>query len=254
MIKMIEIVDVFVKNLISRVINISSVCLIGSANSGVGYEDASDIDIVVIFDDTEEVNKEYYESVIKRIAQAVSPKIHCQTFSLTEFWNYVENGSPVTFTILRDASIYYDTGFFTTMQKLVRKKVVKLKQESVERQLFIAKQLMDMTYHSVNKGLIQNLEGAIISSTQSLLIEMGLDLPAPKQIPDAIRDYLVSKKVLEEQYYNIARKVIQTFKDIEHNKRPNLSGQELQQLYNDTKTFVNRVEQVLTDVRKNKNL
>lgn len=247
---MIPLVDSFVKNLISRVMNICSVCLIGSASTGSGFEETSDIDVVLIFDDTDGADKERCELVIKRIALAVSSRLHCQVFALSDFWNHVENGSPVTFTILRDATVYYDTGFFSTLQKLARKKLITPKKESVERQLFIAKQLMDMTYHSVNKGLIQNLEGAIISSTQSLLMEMGIEPPAPKQIPEAIREHLVSRRILEEPFYNIAKKVIQTYKDIEHNKRPNLSGQELQQLYNETRAFVTRAEQALASIRK----
>lgn len=247
---MIPLVDAFARNLLSKLLDVSSICLIGSASSGLGFEDTSDVDVVVLYDDTlDRVDKEHYESAIKDSAINLSPKIHCQVYSLTQFWEYIELGSPIVLTILRDADIYYDTGFFTTMQKLVRKRVIKPKPESVERQITIAKQLMDMTYHSVNKGLIHNLEGAIITSTQSLLMELGIDMPPPKQIPDVIKLHLVDKKILEEQYYNIARKVINTYKDIEHSKRQNLSGQELQQLYNDTRKFVSRAEQALAALR-----
>lgn len=246
---MLTVVKDFVKILLSKLTEVSSVVLIGSNSTGFGLEDSSDVDVVVLIDDTNGVDKQYLISFIRRLATQINIALHCQVYFLSEFWSHVENGSPITFTILRDSVIYYDTGFFTVLQKLVRNKIIKPKQIAVERQLKIAKQLMRMTYHSVNRGLIQNLEGAIISSTQSLLMEMGVEPPAPKQTPNMIKQYLVDKKILSEEYYTIAKNVIQTYKDIEHNKRQNLSGQELQKMYNETNKFVNQIEQLLSDIR-----
>jgi predicted nucleotidyltransferase len=247
---MLAVVDYFAKRLLSRVRNVCTVCLIGSASTGIDFDENSDIDVVIIVDDSSPfVEREQASADIKDIAKSVNEKLHCQVMFLTDFWRYVDTGSPVTFTILRDAKIYFDTGFFSTLQRLVNAKAIKPKKAAVERQLEIAKQLMKMTYHSVNSGLLQNLEGAVISSTQSLLMEMGIEPPAPKHVPDAIKSQLVSKGILNEQYYNIARKVVQTYKDVEHGKRQNVSGVELQQLYNETNTFVNAIERILSELR-----
>ncbi|MBN1924054.1 MAG: nucleotidyltransferase domain-containing protein [Nanoarchaeota archaeon] len=248
---MLKIVDVFIHNLLSRVSNIISVCVFGSRQSE-NAEESSDLDILIIVDDTFDIDKDYTTEIIKKISYMVNPIIHCQIFYLKEFWKYISTGSPITFTILRDSTIYYDTGFFDALQKLVRSGTIKPKTEAVERQLTIAKQLMKITYHSVNKGLIQNLEGAIVSSTQSLLMEMGIEPPAPKEVPLFIKKYLVEREILSDEYYVIARKVIQTYKDIEHNVKPALSGKILQELYNDTNKFVMKVEEILSNITKRK--
>jgi len=247
---MLEIVDLFIEKLLSKYENLISVCIIGSRLTGK-FDKSSDLDIIVLLDNTSlKIDEEFIKSEIKELAASVDKIIHCQIMFLTSFWNYVNNGSPITFTMLRDAKAYYDTGFFETLQKLLRAGFIKPKTEDAERQLFIAKQLMKMTYHSINKGLVDNLQGAVVSATQSLLMEMGREPPAPKQIPDAIKE-LVNKKMIDEEYYLIAKKIIQVYKEIEHGKRSNLNAQELQIMYNYTNKFVIKLEELIQKTRKN---
>lgn len=243
------VVEVFVQNVLARFTTIKTVCLIGSKRAGT-QEEGSDLDILVLVDDTEPVDKDYMTRIIKKIGSMINSSIHCQVLYLKEFWRYLSEGSPITFTMIRDSTIYYDVGFFETLQRLVRSGTLKPKPQAVQHQLDIAKQLIKITHHSVHKGLINNLEGAIVSSTQSLLMEMGVEPPAPKQVPVYIKRFLVDREIIADEYYGIARKVIQTFKDIEHNKRPQLSGKELQELYNDTNKFVTKVEQVLSAMKE----
>jgi len=247
---MYKLVNVLVHNLLSRFNNIISVCLIGSRRNNYLVEECSDLDVLVIVDDSEQIDKNYVKNSIKKIGTIVSDLIHVQVFFLSEFWKYIETGSPITYTMIRDGIAYYDIGFFEVMQKLVKKGLVKPKTEAVERQLSIAKQLMSITYHSFNKGFVQNLEGAIVSAVQSLLIEMGIEPPSPKQVPEFLKKYLVDRGILSEGYYFIASNVIQTYKDIEHKKRAPLSGDELQKMYNDTNEFIMKIEDIIQDFRK----
>lgn len=246
---MIPAVNIFTQNLLSRVPNLISVCLIGSRATNYELKESSDLDIMILMDDTEKFDKEERSIIVKNIGKMVNCKIQCSIYYLTDLWKYIDSGSPITFTMIRDSIIYYDTGFLEILKKLVRKGIIQPKTEAVEKQLMIAKQLMKITYHSVNKGLIQNLEGAVVSSTQSLLMKMGVEPPTPKQVPIFIKNLLVDKNILTDDYYTIARKVIQTYKDIEHDNKPPLSGKELQQLYNDTNKFVNKIEEILSRMK-----
>jgi predicted nucleotidyltransferase len=248
---MLEIVDLFIEKLMSRFESLISVCIIGSRLTSK-FDKSSDLDIIVLLDNTASLkeDEENIKSEIRSIALSVNKIIHCQIMFLTNFWNYVSNGSPVTFTMLRDAKVYYDTGFFETLQKLLRAGFIKPKTEDAERQLFIAKQLMKMTYHSINRGLVDNLQGAVVSATQSLLMHMGREPPAPKQIPDAIKE-LANMKLIDEEYYLIARKIIQIYKEIEHGIRSNLNAQELQVMYNYTNKFVIKMEELIQKTKKN---
>lgn len=245
---MLQVIEVFIQNVLSRFSNVKTICLIGSIKKGTS-EEGSDLDLLILVDDTCIVDKNYMTKMIKKIGKMINNKIHCQVFFLKEFWRYINDGSPITFTMIRDSTIYYDTGFFETLKNLVKTGAIKPKTQAVQHQLDIAKQLMKITYHSVNKGLINNLEGAVVSSTQSLLMEMGVEPPAPKEVPLYIKKFLVDREILADEYYGIARRVIQTYKDIEHKKRQQLSGKELQELYNDTNKFVTKVEQVLASMK-----
>jgi len=246
---MLELVDLFIEKLLSKYENLLSVCLIGSRLSN-NYDKYSDLDVIVLLDNTSiKVDEERIKSEIKELALSVDKIIHCQVIFLTHFWSYVTNGSPITFTMLRDAKAYYDIGFFETLQKLLRAGLIKPKTEDAERQLFIAKQLMKMTYHSINKGLVDNLQGAVVSATQSLLMLRGSEPPAPKQIPEAVKE-LVKIKLLDEEYYLIAKKIIEVYKEIEHGKRSNLDAKELQIMYNYTNKFVIKIEELIQRFKK----
>lgn len=247
---MIDTVNVFVQNTLSRLTNITSICLIGSRNKEESVEQGSDLDIMVLVDDTEELNKNKVKTIVKNIGKMVDEIIDCEVLFLTEFWKYVNSGSPIIYHMIKNATIYYDTGFFETIQKLMRFGCIKPKSKAVDQQLSIAKQLMKITYHSVNRGLINNLQGAVVSSTQSLLMEMGVEPPNPKQVPDYIKKFLVDENILNEEYYNIAKEVIQTHKDIEHNKKPPLSGNDLQKLYNNSTKFVTKIEDIISSMKK----
>jgi len=248
---MLEIIDLFVEKLLSKYDNLISVCIIGSRLTK-NYDKSSDLDVIILLDNTLSLkfDEELLKTEIKELALSVDKIIHCQIMFLTNFWNYITNGSPITFTMLRDAKVYYDTGFFETLQKLLRAGLIKPKTEDAERQLFIAKQLMKMTYHSINKGLLDNLQGAVVSATQSLLMQMGREPPAPKQIPEAIKE-LVDMKILDEEYYLIARKIILVYKEIEHGKRSNLDAKELQIMYNYTNKFMIKMEELIQKTKKN---
>jgi len=246
---MLELVDLFIEKLLSKYENLISVCLIGSRLSDK-FDKSSDLDVIVLLDNTSsKIDEDRIKAEIKELAATVDKIIHCQVFFLTHFWNYVTSGSPITFTMLRDAKAYYDIGFFETLQKLLRAGFIKPKTEDAERQLFIAKQLMKMTYHSINKGLVDNLQGAVVSATQSLLMLMGKEPPAPKQIPLALQE-LVKIKLIEEEYYLIAKKIIEVYKEIEHGKRSNLDAKELQIMYNYTNKFVIRIEELIQRFKK----
>jgi predicted nucleotidyltransferase len=246
---MLEIIDYFIEKLLTKYDNIVSVCLIGSRLKG-DFDKSSDLDIIVIIDNaSQKIDEELIKDDIKELASSANKIIHCQVMFLTNFWNYISNGSPVTFTMIRDAKAYYDTGFFEILQKLLKAGFIKPKTEDAERQLFIAKQLMKMTYHSINKGLVDNLQGAVVSATQSLLMLMGKEPPAPKQIPDALKE-LSEKKLLDFEYCLIAQKIIQISKDIEHGLRSNVDAKELQAMYNYTNKFVIKMEELIEKIKK----
>ena len=113
---MIEIIDYFIEKLLGKYDNVVSVCLIGS-RLREDYDKSSDLDIIVLIDNaSQKIDEDAVKEEIKGLASKVNEIIHCQVMFLTHFWNYISNGSPVTFTMIRDAKAYYDTGFFETFE------------------------------------------------------------------------------------------------------------------------------------------
>ena len=75
---------------------------------------------------------------------------------------------------------------------------------------------MNMTYHSVRRGLPRDLEDVVVRYSQSVLMKIGVEPPKPNLIPEYLLKHLVQKNLLEQEYYMIARKIINTYKKIEH--------------------------------------
>ncbi len=243
-------VNSFVSQVLNNYSNIVSIFLIGSRVNKTKVDEGSDIDIVVVVDDLEYSWREEIEKEIKESAKKIEPKLHCQVMPITKFWKYIEIGSPITYTMIRDSKILFDIGFISIIKKLQREGYIRPKREAVERQLAIAKQLIKITYHNVNQGLIKNLEGAIVSSAQSALIEMGIEPPTPKEVPDYIKRVLVDRNLLDEKYYHICKRIIDKYKEIEHKKGKGVSPTELQELYNETNDFVSKMEEIVKAIKK----
>ncbi len=239
----------FVSEVLSYCANIISIVLIGSNKDDEVSED-SDYDVVVLINDLRMNNVGSFCREIKKLGEMINSRLHVQTYLLSDFWNHVQRGTPFTLSILNDSKIVYDIGFFTIIKNLYDSKIITSKNDEIERQKSIAKQKMNMTYYNVKKGLPRDLEEVVVRYSQSVLMKMGVDPPKPNKIPDYIHEHLVKKNLLEKEYYIIAKKIINTYKKIEHGDKRTLPGRTLQKMYNDAHKFATRMESLLNKLKK----
>jgi mannose/fructose/N-acetylgalactosamine-specific phosphotransferase system component IIB len=64
--------------------------------------------------------KEKIRKIVLGMAAEISKKFNCQTYLLTEFWEYVRDANPVIFTLLRDGVPLIDKGLFAPWRLLLR--------------------------------------------------------------------------------------------------------------------------------------
>lgn len=236
---------------------IKSMVIWGSAKTGVGKSKKSDIDIAVIVDDTdvrtmtrEEVKEKLFQRLVE-LAYPISKKLHPQPYLLTEFWEYVREGNPVLFNVLKDGMPLYDTGFFVPIQMIFRMGNIKPSKEAIDKHMYVAKELIKLAKNTLLEKLSYDLEQAVVSSTQAVLMELGYRPPAPKEIPNFVEEVLVKKeKLVNEKFAEIAREIIQTYKDIEHRERKEYLGSEFERHCKLTEKYVEKMEQILKKLRK----
>ncbi|RLG17341.1 hypothetical protein DRN62_01415 [Nanoarchaeota archaeon] len=238
---------------------IKSMVIWGSVKTGVGKSKKSDIDIAVIVDDTdvrtmtrEEVKEKLFQRLVE-LAYPISKKLHPQPYLLTEFWEYVREGNPVLFNVLKDGVPLYDTGFFVPIQMIFRMGNIKPSKEAIDKHMYVAKELIKLAKNTLLEKLSYDLEQAVVSSTQAVLMELGYRPPAPKEIPNFVEEVLVKKeKLVDEKFAEIAKEIIQTYKDIEHRERKEYLGSEFEKHCKLTEKYVEKMEQILKKLRKEK--
>ncbi|MCD6576000.1 MAG: hypothetical protein J7K73_02465 [Nanoarchaeota archaeon] len=218
-----------------------------------------DIDIAIIVDDTDVrrmTRPELKDKLFQRLLEMgypISKKIHPQPYLLTEFWQYVLEGNPVLYNVLRDGVILYDTGFFLPVQMLMKMGNIKPSKEAIDKHIYVANELLKLAENTMLTKLSYDLEQAIVSSAQAVLMELGYRPPTPSETPKFVRDKLVKEnKLVPEKYAKIAETIVKNYKDIEHKDKKVYTGKEWDKHLEMTKDFVKKMTEVLKKIRKEK--
>jgi len=181
---------------------IKSIVLWGSTKTKVTVakkKKIHDIDIAIIVDDTDVrrmTRAELKDKLFQRLLEMgypISKKIHPQPYLLTEFWQYVLEGNPVLYNVLRDGIILYDTGFFLPVQMLMKMGNIKPSKEAIDKHIFVANELLKLAGNTMLTKMSYDLEQAIVSSAQAVLMELGYRPPTPSETPKFVMEKLVKK-------------------------------------------------------------
>ncbi|HDQ60082.1 MAG TPA: hypothetical protein ENN30_02710 [Candidatus Woesearchaeota archaeon] len=218
-----------------------------------------DIDIAIIVDDTDvrrmtraQLKDKLFQRLLE-MGHPISPLIHPQPYLLTEFWQYVMDGNPVLYNVLRDGILIFDTGFFLPMQMLMKMGNIKPSKECIDKHIFVAEELLKLVGNTMLTKLTYDMEQSVVSSAQSVLMELGYRPPAPNEIPGFVEDVLVKEmKLVSEEYIGLARFVIKLYKDIEHKDKKDISGKELEEMKSSAEKFVKKMREILQKLRKEK--
>ena len=236
---------------------IKAVVIWGSSKTGIGKKKTSDIDVAVIVDDTDvrrmtrpELKERLFQHLLQR-AYPISKRIHPQPYLLSEFLEYVREGNPVIYNVLKDGFVIYDTGFFLPLQRLLGMGNIKPSKECVDKHIAISLDLLDLAKSTLTEKLTYDLEQAVVSSAQAVLMELGYRPPAPREVAKFVEEILVKKeKLVDEEYAKIAKEVVELYKSVEHRERKEVSGKEFDEYFEKTNKFVKKMIELLEKLRK----
>lgn len=235
---------------------IKAVVIWGSSKTGVGKKKSSDIDVAVIVDDTDvqrmsrpELKERLFQHLYER-ARPISRRIHPQPYLLSEFLEYVREGNPVICNILRDGLPVYDVGFFLPLQRSLISGNIRPTRECIDKHMSIAFDLLDLVENVVTEKLTYDLEQAIVSSAQAVLMELGYRPPAPNEVVNFLREFMVPSKLIDEELVKIAEEIITLYKSVEHRERKRVSGEEIEKYFVKAKKFVEEMSRILRELRR----
>jgi len=206
---------------------IKSVILFGSLAKGKLKED-SDIDILVIADDTM-VNwpefKPLFQKELINIANSKKEyeKLHINVLTLSVFWEALLKRDPVVINILRAGIPVFDLGLFSPLKKLLLEGKLPPSKEAV---LYA---LGRIPYHigSSKAYRLKSLEflyWAMTDAAQALIVTMyKITPPSPEEIADYL-EKLAKEKKLSKIYAKWYREMYDLIKRIAHGKQSDIDG------------------------------
>lgn len=238
------------------------------------FKPTSDIDVFVIIDDTkEEFSKELLEQFdadIERIAESIEDaKIKFRdpitgkervvnllsvqpTYLLTEFWDYARIGHPIIYNFIKEGIALYDVGVFKPIQRLWKLGKIPTTREAIEKYLEDAPKKIARAKTVKLLQLAEDCYYAIVNSAQAILMFLGKQPPVPSKLYNEIRKTLVEPGILEPEYANWIKEIVDIRKKIEHQELKDVKGDFVDMWLDRAEKFVRKMLSLLgaLEIRK----
>ncbi|MCS7094114.1 MAG: nucleotidyltransferase domain-containing protein [Candidatus Aenigmarchaeota archaeon] len=235
---------------------IKSIVVFGSVTRGEAKPE-SDIDILVILDDTlpefSSVKLEVIDNEMEKIAKSISEKISLQpSYTLTEFFDYARSGHPIVYNFIKEGEPIYDTGFFITWKRLLKMGKIQGTREAIESYMEDAPKKLARAKTVKLLMLAEDCYYSMVNSAQAVLMFMGVEPPVPSKIYEEFTEYLVKPGIVEEEYANWLKEIVKIRKDIEHKRMLEAKGEFVDMWIERAEKFVDKMFMILNalEIRK----
>ncbi|MEM2707496.1 MAG: nucleotidyltransferase domain-containing protein [Candidatus Pacearchaeota archaeon] len=217
----------------------------------------SDVDVFVVIDDTdvkkmsrfelrERLRGIIYSYAIEANERAnTQNKISPQVYLLTEFWEGVREANPVIFTFIRDGVPLYDRGAFLPWKLLLKMGKIKPSPESIEMFMSIGEKVVENVKRKLINLVTEDIYWGIITPSQGVLMLYGIPPPTPIETVKFMEETFVKKeKLLEENYINILKRIVEIYKKYEHEEIKEIEGKEIDFLLDQISSYIERLKKL----------
>ncbi|MEM5793216.1 MAG: nucleotidyltransferase domain-containing protein [Candidatus Aenigmatarchaeota archaeon] len=221
------------------------------------FKPKSDIDVFIVADDTEREmtfeEKQKMDEDILKMAQEISPNLSFQPlYSLTEFMDYARIGHPIIYNFIKEGYAVFDTGFFTPFQRLLRQGRIPMTREAIEIYMDGAPKKLLRAKTVKLLMLAEDCFYAMLNSAQAVLMFMGVEPPVPNKAYEEVKRYLVEPGLLEPEYAEQLREIIEIRKKIEHKEIMDVTGQFVDEWIEKSEKFIDKMYDLLTKLEEKK--
>ncbi len=227
------------------------------------FSSESDLDITVFIDDTKEdmdkKKKKQIEKGLKGIAEGCgktksgSHILHVQPpWTITEYWDMMRRGSPVAHSWTQDAVAVYDDGFFGPIQRLYKMGKLPATRKSAEKRMSKVPKRINRAERMKVLIVAKDVYHAMTNSLQAVVVYMGEEVPAPKQLTRIAREKLVDRDLLDEKYVEQYEEVYSIYKAVEHNKLDGMEGKKVDEYIEMAKEFVGEMQKIMKRIELNR--
>jgi len=216
------------------------------------FKPKSDIDVFVVIDDTtEKMSKQKHNQIdadITKIAKGISKSkaLSIQpSYTLTEFWDYARVGHPIIYNFIKEGMAVYDAGFFMPIKRLLHMGRIPSTREAIENYMEGAPKKLMRAKTVKLLMLAEDCYYAMLNTTQAVLMFMGLPPPVPNKAYDEVQKYLVKPGILEDEYADWLKEIIQIRKKIEHKEMMNAKGEFVDEWIGKAEKYVEKMFSLL---------
>ncbi len=223
----------------------------------------SDVDVFIIINDTDvkrmprlELKERLRSIIYQYVGEAgaiagVKNKLSPQVYLLTDFWESVKDAHPVIFTFIRDGIPIYDRGTFMPWKALLRMGKLKPSPEAIDMFMSMGDKTVKRVKSALLDVVVNEMFWGVTTPSQALLMLYGLPPPTPKHVAGDMKRIFVDKeKMLEKKYITIIDKVVGIYKDYEHEKIKEISGEQIDKLVKDVEDYLKRLKELREQIEK----
>jgi predicted nucleotidyltransferase/uncharacterized protein (UPF0332 family) len=223
----------------------------------------SDIDVFVIINDTDvkrmsrlELRERLRGIIYQYVAEAsslagVQNKLEPQIYLLTEFWEAVKDAHPVMFTFIRDGVPIYDRGTFMPWKSLLRMGKLKPSPESIDMFMSMGDKVVPSSKRFFLSEVFTNIFWGVTTPAQAILMLNGCPPPnAKKELVREFKKEFFDKSMIEKRYVNFLDKIVNMWRDYEHEKIKEISGTEIDKLLKESEEFIKRLKELRKQIEK----
>jgi len=214
------------------------------------FKPISDIDIFIVIDDTlQGITPELCEKIdddLEKIAKQISKRISVQPiYTLTEFWDYARVCHPIIYNFIKEGIAVYDTGFFTPIKKLLEMGRIPLTREAIEKYMEDAPKKLMRAKTVKLLMLAEDCYYAMLNTAQAVLMFMGIAPPVPSKAYDYVKKFLVEPGILEHEYAEWLKEIIEMRKKIEYKVLMDVTGAFVDEWIEKAEKFINKMFNLL---------
>jgi len=221
------------------------------------FKPKSDIDIFVVIDDTSyKITPELHDKIdedLEKIAEKISEAISIQpSYTLTEFWDFARVAHPIIYNFIKEGVSVYDTGFFEPVKRLLEMGRIPATREAIESYMEGAPKKLMRAKTVKLLMLAEDCYYAMLNSAQAVLMFMGLSPPVPNKAYDDVKKFLVEPGILEPEYAEWLKEIIDIRKKIEHKEMMDVTGAFVDEWIDKSEKFVDKMFSLLNalEIRK----
>lgn len=223
----------------------------------------SDVDVFIVINDTDVKRmprlelKERLRGIIYQYVEEASAlagvknKLSPQVYLLTDFWESVKDAHPVIFTFIRDGIPLYDRGTFMPWKSLLKMGKLKPSPEAIDMFMSMGDKTVTRAKAALLDIVVHEIYWGVTTPSQALIMLYGLPPPAPKHLVSEMKKIFVDKeKMLEKKYITILERIVEIYKDFEHEKIKEITGTELDKIIGDTEDYLKRLKELREQIEK----